>query len=1110
MHSAKIGKLIEASDLTYAQKDEAIAEKVILKSTIEEIKDEISELADVIKYLRKNSDDASSKLMTSIFGDTKSLEEYEEELESLRTEREQLKKNYSDLIKLVGDVSETSSGLSESIKAAIAKKRLATDKYRGKKAEIVAERQVKLDAIKGVTSQPISDTSSASKAELQNRLIEISSQVISHPDNYELLITPNSVDTLKGLVANIREYKGISVSPPSQTKQLRYSHIMDQFRYFLGGKDGVGPAAIHNTFHTLFQLANTRIKPEVNFEVNRDATGAVLLGGRQDTKGRYISDIISQFINAYVDVAKDPFYKDLNAGMQVEPIYFYLIHMGADIETISYFLTQPIISEYTDLLEANDSIANKAYGQKSRRDKIKSKVVKKYVKRYNTLAKKQGLPEIDAEGLTSEIVNNNELLLSYMGKGYSDGKLVPIESIKDLKYLADQIQFINDYEKYHKDAKELSDLTKTLNYDTSRLKDLAALDMYDDGIHAVESSNLFSAEHREAIKQASIVGSFDFHSEINKIYSPLFNTEAPEFKSFKKGIISLSNVFKKDDKVKMHTLINNDFVNYIIQSYGVYDSTELYSSIDHLFKGSDSLAHRLADIKDMLPDNYLVEQLTTILSPDERAINNIALFNKKYSVEDSNMLTMSFRELIENSEPIISKFAKDLVAHGIVQSGLNNSPITYLGLIPHEEYQNISEAALRRFQNVSNKKEVYNDFAIRFFLKNIDKKFVVKPGDKIKKGGKWLFDENQPGSIAVTKEKDGPHTVWFHANQQWVPHTSIKGLENVEVNRYGYKLQEFYLKDSSSINLSIFDISKRTPDNKDSDNTDNLFNNFEGEAFYSMEDSSDKNTGTTVKDIFNGDRKMSAVDALTEISKLDSEKVSAEVAKKLLEYGIRDIPIYIEEETKLNELSVTGQASIRGIYLPSSDTIAVLENAKPKTIIHEVLHALSVKELESNSEVKQELENIYNIAKEHGTMNHLYAMTDLDEFMVGIFTDPKLISGLQKLPASNNKELTLWEDIVDTIAKLLGRFFPTESDRTLFSEAMSAGVAVLNAREHKAPVVSQSTKESVPEFISEMYQDEELSSTYSIDELNSLYEDSKDFLSEEQFKENLENKIKNC
>ena len=137
---------------------------------------------------------------------------------------------------------------------------------------------------------------------------------------------------------------------------------LQMFMAFLSGKTGVGIAAIQNTFNVLSQRANLGIpRSSANFifDHNIDGDSDPTMGGLTSVDGESISETISAFINAYVDVAKDPFVFEINAGLYTSGTMFNIMRFGAPPTWTIRFLNQPLIKDFVKKIDSAESLSSK-------------------------------------------------------------------------------------------------------------------------------------------------------------------------------------------------------------------------------------------------------------------------------------------------------------------------------------------------------------------------------------------------------------------------------------------------------------------------------------------------------------------------------------------------------------------------------------------------------------------------------------------------------------------------------------------------------------------------------------------------------------------------------
>lgn len=656
------------------------------------------------------------------------------------------------------------------------------------------------------------------KKGLQNRLIEISAEVLAHPANYVNLIMPNTTETLTDLVGDIRDAQGFGrkIEKASATKELLFSHILDQFAYFLGGKAGVGIGAVHNTHHTLSQIAQVKLninKSMMPFKANTSGN-QLDFGKMTDTAGNLISDLISQFINAYVDVAKDPFYKDLNAGTEVAGVWFYLIRAGVDIKTIAYFMTQPIILNYVSARKINKSLIVETNGLAKNTRPLNAATLERLSEEYQVAFEKTNMTgnsesaqkyfedqaekanramesiynEMEAEwvgtptrrfGINFQADDINNKLLKYIKQG-ATGKV-------DDEFRNAQRQMLQYFVDFEEHAAELTTLMRATNQDTTQLQNYGSILNREMINQTITDSDIIPAETKGDILSKTIVGSFDQVKNIKGMFKDLMmSTSNPRIKN------ALDKILKEVDPSggdfeKVYNTIQNDFIGYITQLYGLTkEGKKLADVIGPLFNGPKSLSKRLVAINRAisvnpnhpLASNPLIKELVAQINEDTESIDNIKLYSRRMTAFESNILTGAFREIMDSNDPSIAQFGRDLGYLAILQSGLHNSPISFTNLVPFEFYGNIVKDAISKATSVD-----MDDFRNRFYIKNQTDARIVPYISKI---SAFKLD----GKSFVRAGKKGGYDLMFHGNL--ITDTYLSGLSD-SIKPFSFRLQDFGL-----------------------------------------------------------------------------------------------------------------------------------------------------------------------------------------------------------------------------------------------------------------------------------------------------------------------------
>src|SRR5699024_8867549 len=113
------------------------------------------------------------------------------------------------------------------------------------------------------------------------------------------------------------------------------------------------------------------------------------------------------------------------------------------------------------------------------------------------------------------------------------------------------------------------------------------------------------------------------------------------------------------------------------------------------------------------------------------------------------------------------------------------------------------------------------------------------------------------------------------------------------------------------------------------------------------------------------------------------------------------------------------------------------------TIIHEYIHHLTHTALRNGNKTAKDLQSLYREALNHKELfNDIYPLSNIDEFVVALFTDSEFINELKNIPASDNVDnyKTLWDKLV----ALFRKWFKLDGENvTLFEQAFNASTTLI-------------------------------------------------------------------
>jgi hypothetical protein len=644
-----------------------------------------------------------------------------------------------------------------------------------------------------------------------NGIIQTSIDILEMPENFNELITPNGVENLEDLAEEIYNYEkgNESIVEKSETLEvnagLEWDTIQKMAQSFLSGKKGVGIAALQRTHHVLSQTVNLAISPfigeNIPTEIKLDGMeGEYSLANEYDIKKQNkISDIISEFINGYVDVAKKPFVFTINAGLNAANTWLYLIRRGVPVKLAGYFMNQPIIKDYLKAQELNESVVNVANDLEESKAEVLKTIYSKYLSALKQ-EQKLSMPKdvIEETNTYPSIFFNEENLKKYIIEGSKKGKTAPIE------YYKNQIIILRDFINYQNQAKLLGDLVNVTKQDTTTPKNLAGAYLDEKIFNKVmEETPFINAE--KLITDTFLKSFKNVHNIEREVYNEFFVTEKPQFKKYIDLIVDEKLALSREKLEEIIDKFKNSFVQYLITSAN-YKGKSVASYFKDLFIGKGTPVTSLQEaINDRtLPEvikaiqtsnikfknNPIFKELVAILSNgdvSERSIyDNLKLFSRKMTKYESDVLTAGLRELAEKAEGSLSKQVFErLFLFSVIQSGIGNSPFSFYDKLPFDATAPLVSAALNAYE--ANPNVNLAEFFIQFYMNNLNNSTLVpkiksKALKYVKDNSYTDYDSNNipelkesiPSVIKIPLEGQGSYLSKNPVLKTWASSTNVE------------------------------------------------------------------------------------------------------------------------------------------------------------------------------------------------------------------------------------------------------------------------------------------------------------------------------------------------
>ena len=617
-------------------------------------------------------------------------------------------------------------------------------------------------SLKGQTDKVIryEQPGTDSKVALQNKLINIISELISQPENYGQLVTPNSTATLKTLATEVRKLK-----VEAGTKQLEDEKSPTYLRSFIGAaktreryltaKRMVGIAALHSTFHSLAQVSGITVaenyktsgigylsnaiekqidargksknvivkqtsKP-INIKLehfDKNENGNYSIGYKNNIDGEAISDLNSQAVSGFVDGAKDPFVFDLNFSLNTASTWFYLQHMGVGSKSLGYFFNQPILDKYFNEQAKNKSSFKKANQDIYTREELFHAVIAPYYDRVfgGDLIKDLKIYDTNpflAREFKAQVLQN----INNINNGFNKfSKPVLLNAIKDGESAEPKLQMavLLNYLEYEAQSRLLSNFMQAVNYDTNKTRTIqenvlqvakwkrAESDGFINNPEAILDNTFIGEMKKQKEDVFNLFRNFfiSLSPEVQEVFEPMYDKiNSPDFFASKADSIALLNRYQ--NFVLSYLLHTTEYLN---QNDKIESLNQLYAE---MFTGDETLAHTLQNLKENIDpnisDNLIVKELLPLLTDDANKTSNIRLFRNRMDTFQINNVIESLENLKEyalnTSDTKLIKFVNDIAKFSILQSGFQASNIDFKKVLSIESYSDLVSEILTRFKD---------------------------------------------------------------------------------------------------------------------------------------------------------------------------------------------------------------------------------------------------------------------------------------------------------------------------------------------------------------------------------------------------------------------------
>ena len=641
----------------------------------------------------------------------------------------------------------------------------------------------------------------------KNDIIRMYIKILLTKDNSAMLkgSIDDATDTVKGILKDI---EGTSSYHPEPFEVYTPRYQEDRKAEYTGGKAGIGPFALNNAHHILTQLVGIRMQSnEFTETLQIEDIGRIYdYPTKGNPKGGRILDWLSAMINAFVDIAKDPYIVKLNVNAWTYNMVSFLLRTGKGAQTF-YFVRQPILVEM-----ANEVLKTKGkYGidRTKTPSQLEKEAIEKVLDKYDPTKKLRKKYEYIRKNET-KASEYQDLFRTYIDdKGEITSRtrqLLKINPEDSKNFNEEQVRIYYAWLALKPYADDLANLVKFSKIDTKKTgKTFAEQDIYYKGMLDMEENSKFAEGEvtrffNETFIRTKTENSIPLGSSI---FRNLLLRNTDQFANQKHIALSLVGRATNADSKLLSAVINgmeaqikSQFFNQYVKDNNIDLNTmfqgrnsipnRLYRFKQEVLKGNPRLSHLLNNDGTIANDfvNYLIPNInkegldfidrSEQLNADQAQANNLINY---------------WRQLLDDPEPSVKRLFRDLAVYSFYTSGDNTVMNAFFQYLPNSErismgYTQFVQGKLD--QMVNNADKSYNDIE-DLFLNNWQNDKLVRPVDMY--GGKYQAPLR---SISLNKDVTMPNIILGQRTDMQA--TVIKPLNWVTIDDVKYPIFPPYVK----------------------------------------------------------------------------------------------------------------------------------------------------------------------------------------------------------------------------------------------------------------------------------------------------------------------------
>lgn len=579
---------------------------------------------------------------------------------------------------------------------------------------------------------------------IKNNLLQSMIDGLRLPEQYAQLVLPNNDSIVKPLaIQNGKDIDNLNTLPTGKSVYT-YQENLKVFKMFNDAKSLLGAFALENVFSQLIApldiTINLDYSKDENGEYSRRVNNMLL-----NNKDRAINiskvlnegdevkqNLYSQFINATVDSAKDPYFANFMLSFDNINTAVFMLSLGYPIQTVVDFISSAIVRKYVD-------IKNKNRGKGLKPEDL----VYLTLTQSNMPVRSKGYTIEDIMSIDSALIEkDNSKVVDNLSKMKNSDSL----DNKDLRTEHQKILF--NFVALSEHAKEYKNFKGLFGNDTNKVTSLHEISSNVFRRDLVESTGMFSIQDIEKVEEQSTITAFRNDDIIKNILTEIF----PLLSDYK-VVNTLGNLYntskdsinERDQKI-LTQIITNDYISSILFTFGNYKDQNIFEYGKNLVRKvknpdktySTTLVERLykfkntEDFKTLTKAFPVLDRISPLISEKPVAKNpiyerkygfnvtldidpNIPVFQvKSYMLQFKALMNGEFTIGDENFKEEVVDILKDVFIAGLIQSGFNKAGLSFVNYAPIDFIQSLLRPAIESYNDLQDNESAFTKFLVGF------------------------------------------------------------------------------------------------------------------------------------------------------------------------------------------------------------------------------------------------------------------------------------------------------------------------------------------------------------------------------------------------------------